>query len=112
MTWISLPRGWLATMSVRKATNSAEVWRAAVLPITSPVLVLKAAYSDSVPCLKYSNPCRSTRPGDSGSTGSLRSNAWIAVFSSTLNTAACCGGVQVQPDRVGGLGLEVRIVGG
>ena len=35
-------------MSVRNATNSAEVWRAAVLPSTSPVLVLKAAYSDSV----------------------------------------------------------------
>jgi hypothetical protein len=43
ITWISLPRGWLTTMSVRKATNSAEVWRAAVLPNTSPVLVLNAA---------------------------------------------------------------------
>ena len=43
ITWISLPRGWLITMSVRKATNSAEVCRSAVLPSTSPVLVLKAA---------------------------------------------------------------------
>jgi hypothetical protein len=34
---------------VRNATNSAEVWRAAVLPSTSPVLVLKAAYKESVP---------------------------------------------------------------
>ena len=32
MTWISLPLGWLATMSVRNATNSAEVYRLAVLP--------------------------------------------------------------------------------
>jgi hypothetical protein len=39
--------------SARKATNSAEVWRVAVLPSTSPVLVLIAAYSDNgdnVPC--------------------------------------------------------------
>ena len=41
--------GWWTTMSMRKATNSADVCRAAVLPSTSPVLVLKAAYSDSVP---------------------------------------------------------------
>jgi len=46
----SLPRGWLITMSVRKATNSAEVCSSAVLPMTSPVFVLKAAYRDKVPC--------------------------------------------------------------
>ena len=39
--WISLPRGWLTTRSVRSATNSAEVCRAAVLPSTSPVFVLE-----------------------------------------------------------------------
>src|SRR3954468_19209984 len=112
MTWISLPLGWVATMSVKKATNSAEVWRCAVRPSTSPVLVLKAAYSDSVPCLKYSKPWRSARPGDKGRTGSLRSSAWMAVFSSTLNTAACCGGFRVQPDHLGRLDLEVRVIGG
>jgi hypothetical protein len=31
-------------------------------------------------------------PGDNGSTGSSRSSAWMAVFSSKQNTAACCGG--------------------
>src|SRR4029077_3595923 len=82
ITWISLAAGWLTTMSARKATNSAEVCRAAVLPSTSPVLVLNAAYRDNVPCRCYSKPCRSARPGDSGRTGSLRSSAWIAVFSS------------------------------
>src|ERR1700745_2377581 len=50
ITWISLAAGWLTTMSARKATNSAEVCRAAVLPSTSPVLVLNAAYRDNVPC--------------------------------------------------------------
>jgi len=50
ITWISLLRGWLIMMSVRRATNSAELSRAAVLPSTSPVLVLKATHSDSVPC--------------------------------------------------------------
>ena len=79
-----------------------------VLPITSPVSVLKAACSDSVPCLKYSNPWRSARPGDSGNTGSLRSSAWIAVFSSTLNTARVPRRVEVQTDHVGRLGFEVR----
>lgn len=52
-----------------------DVWLVAVLPKTSPVLVLKAAYSESVPCRKYSKPYRSARPGVSGSTGSLRSSA-------------------------------------
>lgn len=41
---------------------------------------------------KYSNPWRSARPALSGRTGSLRSKAWMAVFSSTENTAACWGG--------------------
>ena len=40
-------RGWLTTRSVKKASNSAEVCRAAVLPSTTPVLVLKAAYRAS-----------------------------------------------------------------
>ena len=44
-----LAGGWFTTRSVRKATNSAEVWRAAVLPNTSPVLVLNAAYRERVP---------------------------------------------------------------
>ena len=33
-----------------------------------------------------------TWQGDNGRTGSSRSNAWIAVFSSTQKTAACVGG--------------------
>jgi len=74
ITWISFPRGWLTTTSARNATNSADVCRAAVLPSTSPVLVSNA-YKDSVPCRKYSKPCRSARPGESGNTGSLRSSA-------------------------------------
>lgn len=68
-------------MSLRKATNAAEVWRVAVLPNTSPVLVLKAAYSDSVPCLKYSKPWRSARPGDSGRTGPVAlDSVWVLAI--------------------------------
>jgi hypothetical protein len=77
--------------------KSLLAWRSAVLPSTLPVLMLSAAYNDSVPWRQYSNPCRSARPGDSGNTGSKRSNAWIAVFSSTQNTAACCGGFMYSP---------------
>ena len=89
--------GYLASNDPDFEVKAAEVWRCAVRPSTSPVLVLKAAYSDSVPCLKYSKPWRSARPGDKGRTGSLRSSAWMAVFSSTLNTAACCGGFRYSP---------------
>lgn len=39
-------------MSVRKPSNSAEVWRVAILPGTSQVWVLDAAYSDSVTTTK------------------------------------------------------------
>jgi hypothetical protein len=35
--------GWLATTSDRNAINASGVWRSPVLPMTSPVLVLRAA---------------------------------------------------------------------
>src|ERR1700719_276 len=82
---------------VRKSTNSALVCRAVVLPMTSPVRVSSAAYSESVPGRKYSKPCRSALPGESGKTGSSRSSAWIALFSSTQNTAALSGGFRYKP---------------
>ena len=44
-----LPGGHRDTTSLRKATNSRLVWRAAVLPWTRPVAVLSAAYEESVP---------------------------------------------------------------
>ena len=81
-------------------------------PAPSPVLVLNAAYSDSVPCRKYSKPWRSARPGDSGSTGSLRSSAWIARLLVHAEHRRMLRRVQIQADHVGRLGLEVRIVGG
>ena len=64
-------------MSARNATNSADVCRTAVFPSTSPVLVSNAAYKDSVPCRKYSKPCRSARPGESESECSLPVEAAI-----------------------------------
>ena len=45
-----LPRRTQQTTSCKKATNSRLVWRAAVLPWTRPVVVLSAAYKESVPC--------------------------------------------------------------
>src|SRR6218665_180250 len=97
MTWISCRSHWLATMSVRKATNCSLVWRAAVLPSTWPVAVFSAANKLSVPFLLYSNPWLSARPGDSGSIRSWRSSAWMALFSSTQNTTACAGGWRYRP---------------
>jgi hypothetical protein len=41
------------------------------------------------------------RPGDIGSTGSKRSNARMALFPSTQNTAAGCGRLHVQGDVSG-----------
>jgi len=38
-------------------------------------------------------PVALARPGEKGRTESSRSRAWIAVFSSTQKTAACCGGL-------------------
>ena len=38
------------TMPERKATKASLVCLAAVLPMTSPVFVFRAAYSESVPC--------------------------------------------------------------
>jgi hypothetical protein len=38
-------------------------------------------------------PMALSRPGESGRTGSRRSRAWLAVFSSTQKTAAWAGGV-------------------
>src|SRR5947209_13241267 len=60
------------------------------------VFTSRAAYRERVPCRKYSNPCRSALPGDRGNTGSSRSKAWIADFSSTQKTAACTGGFRYK----------------
>src|SRR6218665_3355718 len=137
MTWISCRSHWLATMSVRKATNCSLVWRAAVLPSTWPVAVFSAANKLSVPFLLYSNPWLSARPGASGSIRSLRSSDWMGGLSSTQKNTAwrerrhavlaierLDGGllidakhhgvrrwIEVQPDPIGRLGLEVRVVG-
>src|SRR6218665_2814240 len=59
--------------------------------------VFSAANKLSVPFLLYSNPWLSARPGDSGSIRSLRSSAWMAVFSSTQNTTACAGALRYSP---------------
>jgi hypothetical protein len=37
------------------------------------------------------------RPGLKGNTGSNLSNAWMALFSSTQNTAALTGGLRYRP---------------
>ena len=41
--------------------------------------------------------CRSALPGESGKTGSSRSRAWMALFSSTQKTAALTGGFRYKP---------------
>src|ERR1700738_856361 len=80
--------------------------------MTPPLRVSSAAYSESVPGRKYSKPCRSARPGESDKTGSSRSSAWIALFSSTQNTAALSGGFQVQANDVGRLLFKLRVSAG
>lgn len=62
-------------------------------------------FNDS--CQYYGNPYRSARSGDSGSTGSLRSRAWMAVLSSTQNTATCFTGFNYSPMDVGRAALNV-----
>jgi len=64
-------------------------------------------FNDSCQYYDYGNPCRSTRSGDSGRTGSLRSRAWMAVLSSTQNTATCFGGFNYSPMDVGRAALKV-----
>jgi hypothetical protein len=65
--------------------------------VTSPVLMFNAANSLSVPLRLYSKPWLSARLGDRGNMRSLRSSAWIAVFSSTQNTVAGAGGFRYSP---------------
>ena len=50
------------------------------------------------------------RVHESVATGSRRSSAWMAVFSSTVNTAAWSGGF-TQADHVGGLRSGSPIIG-
>jgi hypothetical protein len=50
------------------------------VPLRSSIPGFGAAYSDSVPWRRYSNPWRSARPGDNSRTRSNRSGAWIGVF--------------------------------
>jgi hypothetical protein len=64
---------------------------------TSPVAVFSAANRLSVPLRLCSKPWLSALSGDSASIQSLRSSSWIAVFSSTQNTAAWADGFNWSP---------------
>ena len=48
-------------------------------------------------------------PGRIGRTGCVRSKAWICAFSSTQNTTACVGRVQVQTDNIAHLLDQQRV---
>ena len=112
MTWISLPRGWLATMSVRKATNSAEVWRVGGLAQhlaglgvegrvqrQRAVAVVLEAMALGAPRRQRQHRILAVQRLDRG----------LLVDAEHRRVLRR---VQVQPDHVGRLGLEVRVVGG
>src|SRR6218665_1197750 len=92
MTWISCRSHWLATMSVRKATNCSLVWRAAVLPSTSPVGVFGA------PWRQRQHPVLAIECLDGG----------LLIDAEHHGVRRR---IEVQPDHIGRLGLEVRVVG-
>src|SRR6266576_2930213 len=99
-------------MSVRNAANSAEVCRAAVLPSTSPVLVLKAAYRRRGAVTKV------LKAVPFGASRGQRQNRILAIqgLDGGLFIHAEHRGmrrrVQIQPNNVGGLLLKIRIVRG
>ena len=112
MTWISRPKGsGCSTTSVRKPTNCALVWRAAVLPSTSPVAVFNAANRLTVPLRLYSKP-RSPGPPTRQWPHAVLAieglDGWSFVHAEHRRVRRR---IQIQRDHVGRLGLEVRIVG-
>src|SRR5437660_11194653 len=96
-------------MSARNATNSGEVCRAAVFPSTSPVLVSNAAYRDSVPCRKYSKPCRSAsrREWQHRILAVERLDRRLLIHTEHRRMRRR---VQIKPNDIGGLLLKVRVV--
>src|SRR5664279_5259870 len=61
---------------------------------TVPSVTFIAAIREAVPCRTYSNSRSSGRPRRAARVRRLRLRAWIAVFSSTLNSTASSGGVR------------------
>jgi len=91
-------RGGFTTNSVRKATNSAEVCRGAVLPSTLPVLVLvRKAMSRGAPLRERQYRIEPIERLDGG-------------FLIDAKHRRVLRPVQVQPDDVRRLPLEVWIV--
>ena len=89
--------GCSATIWPRKATNSSVVWRAAVLTQDLAAFGVERSVERERAMPIVLEAVALGPPGLSGNTGSRRSRAWIAVFSSTQNTAACCGGLTYSP---------------
>ncbi len=58
----------------------------------------------------FRKPWRSIRPGDIGNTGSSRSRAWMADFSSHAEDGGMLQGIHIQANDVGRLALEIRII--
>jgi hypothetical protein len=74
------------------------------------VATSRAANKVAVPWRTLSWVCRSGRPGRTGRTGWVCSNAWIWDFSSNAQHDPVLGRVQVQPDHVADLGRKLRPV--
>ena len=87
---------WRSIWSRKSRKSTARCW-ADSLPITVPVAMFSAANKSIVPCRTSSKLRRSGTPGIIGSTGAVRSSAWICGFSSTLKTVAFAGGARYRP---------------
>ena len=110
MRWISRFRGWLATTSERKATNSALVCRGAVFPITSPDRVFNAANKRKSPVpvvLKAVTFGASRRQREHRFASVERLNSCFFI-----NTKDRCmlGRIHVEADHIRGLLFEIGVV--
>ena len=86
--------------AVRGPTHVVTTGATPVLsPAECPVFTARAAKRDVGPCRWSSWVRRSAWPGRRGSTGAVRSQAWICGVSSTQKPAACGGGLSYTPTR-------------
>jgi hypothetical protein len=112
MTWTSLFRGTLARRLSRKVTKAALLCGSTGAPSNLPVRVFNAAYRDKVPCRQYSKPCLSQSPRRERQYRVQTIKRLKLCLFIQREDGGVLGRVQVEANDIGGLLLEVRIVGG
>lgn len=109
MTWIVRPAGWVATISCRKATNSALVWRAAVRPRDGSALGFQGGIERKGAVAKIFKAVGCGAPGRKRQNGIESIKRLDRAFFIHAENRGMGWRMQIQTNDIGRFGFEVRV---